>query len=257
MTVISNVTDRPGLGGLPQFIRYASAYPDPKSLLMALRSGPLARRGMLAGTIWILVDGTHLMSIAWIGWGRDVVERYSIIPLELDLPAVHAVLEDRATIDAAGDFGELYMSSIDGEFLGTRFTDLGVASVINTPLRHAGMVVGDLGFVTSHPWSDDDEGSSLLDTLSHLLGLWATHPRSSALDTLTPMSQREWSLAFTARQKQVLRLVGEGLSNTDIARRLMVSNSSVKQDLQHAMRALRTHNRQGAHDRARELGLLT
>lgn len=257
MTVTSDVLDRPSLGGLPQFIRYASTYPDPKSLLLALRDGPLARRGMLAGFIWMLVDDTHLMSIANVGWGRDMVERYSLIPLELDIPAAHSVIEDRITIDDAGDFGDVYMSAIDDDFLRDRFTDLGVASVLNAPLHHAGLVVGDLGFVTSHPWEDDDEGRALLETLGHLLGLWATHPRSSALDTLTPMGQREWSLAFTARQKQVLTLVGEGLSNTDIARRLVVSSSSVKQDLQHAMRALRTHNRQSAYDRARELGLLS
>jgi DNA-binding NarL/FixJ family response regulator len=87
--------------------------------------------------------------------------------------------------------------------------------------------------------------------------MWATHPRSAALDSPAPIGPREWSLAFTPRQKQVLRLAGEGLSNTEIAQRLMVSTSSVKQDLQQAMRALRTHSRQGAYDRAKGLGLLS
>lgn len=256
MTITAESSTPLSLSGLPQFIRFASTYPEPAALLSALRAGPLARRGMLAGFIWMLVDGTHLMSVASVGWGRDLVDRYSIIPLELDIPAAHSVLENRPTIDSAGDFGGTYMSAIDDEFLRARFSDLGVASVVNTPLRHAGIVVGDFGFVTSTPWVDDEEGRELLAALGNLLGLWATHPRTSTIGALTPLSQREWSLAFTSRQKEVLELVGQGLSNTDIARRLMVSSSSVKQDLQHAMRALRTHDRKGAYERARQLRLL-
>jgi DNA-binding NarL/FixJ family response regulator len=116
--------------------------------------------------------------------------------------------------------------------------------------------VGNLGFVTNRRWSDDDEGRALLTCLGNVIGLWATHPHSHAMDTPSAVSQREWSLAFTPRQKQILTLVGEGMSNTDIARRLIVSSSSVKQDLHQSMRALRTHSRQGAYERALSLGLL-
>jgi DNA-binding NarL/FixJ family response regulator len=116
--------------------------------------------------------------------------------------------------------------------------------------------VGNLGFVTNRRWSDDDEGRALLTCLGNVIGLWATHPRSGAMDAPGSVGQREWSLAFTPRQKQILTLVGEGMSNTDIARRLIVSSSSVKQDLHQSMRALRTHSRQGAYERALSLGLL-
>jgi len=245
-----------GLGGLPQFIEYASTYPAPGALLRALQAGPLARRGMVAGFIWVLVDGTHLVSIATIGWTRDLIDRYSILPLELDVAAVNSVKEDRSIIDDAEAFGEMYLSALDERFLTERFQEKGAVSTVTTPLRHAGIVVGNLGFVTNTRWIDDEEGSALLSCLGHVIGLWATHPHSHAMDSPSAVSQREWSLAFTPRQKEILGLVGEGLSNTDIARRLIVSNSSVKQDLHTAMRALRTHSRMSAYERAVDLGLL-
>lgn len=258
MSAPTSATDSTAsLGGLPQFIRYTSTYPEPSALITALRSGPLARRSMLAGFLWALVDGTHLVSIGHVGWSREMIDRYSIIPLELDLPVVRCVVGDVATIDLTVPFGRTYLSAIDDHFLGQQFESLGAVSIVNIPLRHAGIVVGALGLVTAREWESDVESERLLDALSSLLGLWATHPRSSALDSSTPIGPREWSLAFTPRQKDVLRLAGEGLSNTDIAQRLLVSTSSVKQDLQQAMRALRTHSRQGAFDRARDLGLLS
>ena len=244
------------LGGLPQFIEYASTYPAPGALLRALQAGPLARRGMVAGFIWVLVDGTHLVSIANTGWTRDLIDRYSILPLELDVAAVNSVKEDRSIVDNAEDFGQTYLSSIDDRFLTERFQERGAVSAITTPLRHAGIVVGNLGFVTDRTWVDDDEGRALLTCLGNVIGLWATHPHSHAMESPSAVSQREWSLAFTPRQKEILGLVGEGLSNTDIARRLIVSNSSVKQDLHTAMRALRTHSRMSAYERAVDLGLL-
>lgn len=244
------------LSGLPQFIRYVSTYPDGADLLRTLKAGLLLHRGMVAGFLWSLADGDHLARVASIGWPRDVVERYAVMPLEIDLPAVHAVRDDRITIDDAEGFGELYLASIDDAFLRQHFANLHVASVVNVPLRHAGIVVGELGIITTQPWTDDHDSRSLLECLGALLGLWMSHPRGATSSTSSSLGQREWSLAFTPRQRQILRMAGEGMSNSDIARELLVSTSSVKQDLQQAMRALRSHDRATAFQRAVQLGLL-
>jgi DNA-binding NarL/FixJ family response regulator len=48
---------------------------------------------------------------------------------------------------------------------------------------------------------------------------------------------------FSARQMQVLRLLQEGKRNSEIASELKMSNSTVKSDIRHMMRALKVSNR--------------
>lgn len=241
---------------LPQFLRYMSGFPSPDKVLQALASGPLARHGMVGGFLWILVDGSHLVSVGSIGWPMDLEERYSVIPIGLDLPAARAAREDTVTIDESEGFGSQYVGSIDEEYLDGHFAAKRISSVVNVPMRHARAVVGCFGFVTDRPWEVTEESTALLDALSSTLGLWATHPRSGVLSGPISLTQRDWSLAFTPRQKEVLALVGEGRSNSQIAHQLHVSVSSVKQDVQHVMRALRTHSRNSAYERAQRLKLL-
>jgi DNA-binding NarL/FixJ family response regulator len=64
-------------------------------------------------------------------------------------------------------------------------------------------------------------------------------------------------LHVTERQKQILRLVEVGKSNTGIALALGYSVSTIKQELQRVMRAMGVSDRTEAAARARSLGLLT
>jgi DNA-binding NarL/FixJ family response regulator len=59
-------------------------------------------------------------------------------------------------------------------------------------------------------------------------------------------SAREDLLALRPRQLEILDLVAEGLSNHQIARRLFVSESTVKQHLRHAYKTLGVKNRRQA-----------
>lgn len=244
------------LGGLPQLIRYTSSYPAGDALLEALHMGVLRQRTMAGGFLWALVEGVQLMRIASVGWHRDVVDRYAIIPLTVDVPATIAVQQGTVQVNDIAGFGRTYLQALDDGFLTPHFDAMAATSAINVPLRHAGVTVGVLGFVTTEPWCDDEGSGTLLEGLGALLGMWITHPRSGALDVSPSLGQREWSLAFTPRQRRALRLAGAGQSNSDIARELLVSTSSVKQDLQQAMRALRSHDRTTAFERAVRLGLL-
>ncbi len=243
-------------GHLPAFVRYLSSHPTAEDVLQALASGPLVNMGMTAGSLWVLVDGVSLASVGHAGWPPDLVDRYSVIPLSLDVPPAHAAREDSIRIDMAEGFGHRFVDSIDEGYLDDELAALATESVINVPLRHAHSVVGCLGFVTREVWPDTEDAQALLTSLSYALGLWLTHPRSGILESSLTVIQREWSLAFTPRQKQVLNLVGAGHSTSQIAQQLHVSVSSVKQDMQHAMRALRTHSRISAYERAKRLNLL-
>ena len=48
---------------------------------------------------------------------------------------------------------------------------------------------------------------------------------------------------LSSRQREVMLLVAEGLSNKEIARRLEISDGTVKVHLQHIYGKLRLHNR--------------
>jgi DNA-binding CsgD family transcriptional regulator len=63
-------------------------------------------------------------------------------------------------------------------------------------------------------------------------------------------------LGLTSRELQVLEHVGTGLTADSIARRLRISDRTVRKHLENAYRKLDCHDRLVAVDRARELGLL-
>jgi DNA-binding NarL/FixJ family response regulator len=66
-------------------------------------------------------------------------------------------------------------------------------------------------------------------------------------------------LALTARQREILELVGEGLTNAEIARRLFLAEGTVKQHLRAAYKLLNVRSRVQAvkllrsHNRARTI----
>lgn len=79
------------------------------------------------------------------------------------------------------------------------------------------------------------------------------------LASLVPTRQAEplaYTVAFTDRQADVVRLVSAGLSNKEIARQLGIAPSSVKTHLSAAMELLGTANRAETSARASQLGLI-
>jgi LuxR family maltose regulon positive regulatory protein len=79
--------------------------------------------------------------------------------------------------------------------------------------------------------------------------LWKATVQAENLHLLPePLSERE---------VEVLRLVASGLSNTEIALRLVVATSTVKTHLNHIFSKLDVQSRTQAIARARELGLLS
>lgn len=62
--------------------------------------------------------------------------------------------------------------------------------------------------------------------------------------------------ALSQQELRVLRLLAAGLSNTDIARELVVSTNTVKSHVKSVYRKLNVNSRSEARDVARELKLL-
>jgi len=61
---------------------------------------------------------------------------------------------------------------------------------------------------------------------------------------------------LSGRELEVLRLLAEGLSNKEIANRLIVAPGTIKQHLKNICRKLDVHGRMQAVRRGRELNLL-
>jgi LuxR family maltose regulon positive regulatory protein len=61
---------------------------------------------------------------------------------------------------------------------------------------------------------------------------------------------------LTEREQEVLRLLADGISNKEIASRLVVAPSTVKQHLKNIYSKLEVHNRTQAVARGRELEIL-
>ncbi|HJD48986.1 MAG TPA: response regulator transcription factor, partial [Candidatus Corynebacterium intestinavium] len=62
--------------------------------------------------------------------------------------------------------------------------------------------------------------------------------------------------ALTPRELEVLALVGEGKSNRDIARQLVLTEATVKSHLSHVFRKLGANNRTSAVAVARQRGVI-
>lgn len=246
-----------GLHGLPQFLRFLTTDPEPDELVAALRSGVGASLGARTATVWLLVDG-DLVMVAQDGHTRDEADRYSVLPGTLDLLMWRAMRSGSPLITDESDAVMSNFSSVDEETWSRTLARVETVSVVRAPLMHCGQPVGALGLLLDRRWAADQEAEGLLTVVSSLLALWITSPDSGAKEAAKAHRSRAsaFRLAFTERQKEVLRLVEQDATTPQIALALRQSESTVKQDIQQAMRALNTRNRAIAAARARELGLI-
>lgn len=243
------------LRGLPQFLRFLRTYPAPEPMMTALARGPLATCGARTGALWRL-EGDDLVSIARFGGTVEEGERYARIPLALDFDICEAVTTRQPVIGPAQELGETRIGVVDGDFWNALVDRVDGVSLASLPLVIGDSVVGGFGFITDVSWPGDAESTALLDVLAGALALWLTHPLTPipAPDPLA--GQGQWSLALTTRQAEIMRRVEDGQRNREIAAALHLSDSTVKQDVQHVMRTMRTSDRRTAAERARLLGLL-
>lgn len=246
--------------GLPQFLRYLGTLPGPADALEALHHGPLAHFGVRASLLW-QVRGDELVALASVGHTRAEFDQYATLPMSLGLALVRAVRTGTVVIDrdvsvTASAPPRPERDMLDDEFRDAILRRGEAASVLRIPLLHAGRSVGAIGLVVDTRWPDDEGTIALTDCISLAMGLWLTNPRSGVSSTVQRPLERDWSLAFNERQRTILQMVEQGRSNPAIAASLNLSTSSVKQELQRCMRALRSDDRLAAAARARALGLL-
>jgi LuxR family maltose regulon positive regulatory protein len=97
-----------------------------------------------------------------------------------------------------------------------------------------------------------DEGDRLMQLLENLRGRSALVEPLIGIATKKPKAES----LLTVRELDILRAMGEGLSNKEIGQRLFISAGTVKAHSAAIYRKLEVANRAGAIARAKDLGLL-
>ena len=119
-------------------------------------------------------------------------------------------------------------------------TVLVFAPAPDLPLARAALRAGAGGLLHSGMSSEQ-----LLRAVSVAIGGEVVLPRELLRHWIDEQRPPDLS-ALSARQREILELVVEGLSNTEIARRLFLSESTIKQHLRAAYKALGVRNRNEA-----------
>jgi DNA-binding NarL/FixJ family response regulator len=104
-------------------------------------------------------------------------------------------------------------------------------------------------------------GLDVLDRLgAHAVAAKVRHDLRTAGVAVVPARRRATTLTnpagLTTRQIDVLRLMGDGLTNTELAERLYLSVKTVDKHVSAILTKLEAANRRDAVRRARELGML-
>ncbi len=88
-----------------------------------------------------------------------------------------------------------------------------------------------------------------------LAGLYAQEPQDSRASREASLSSEAEKIELTARELEVVRLIAQGHSNTEIAAELVVSDATVKTHINHIFSKLGARDRSQVIVKARQLGL--
>ena len=242
--------------GLPQFLRFLNSLPSPNAVARALQLGPLAPMDM--GSVGIVqLTGETLEVLGTHGYTQEEIDRYFRIPLGVSTPFTRAVEKGEVLIDDMDSLLDTFKALRMDAQMWRQITDrIGACQAVSAPIVLQGVAIGAFGGITrsKRTWTSLD--FALFDGLSAALGLWMTNPLTQLPKPDRLATRSEGSIQLTKRQRQILMLVEAGRSNTSIAQTLGYSVSTIKQELQRAMRATRASDRLQAARRARELHLL-
>ena len=246
------------LGGLPGFLRVLTTYPSPDAAMAALVDGPMSRYHAGAARFWMF-DGADLLHAGGHGWAPEETARYAILDPAVPFVLWEAVRARRIVTTDSHAPRQTDLDVVDEAFRRSLVESRSLAAIVRAPLVLDDAVVGAIGIALTRPWPDNAEARALVTAVTSALALWATTPSAgvAAAVAATRARARSVELVLSDRERDILRLAEARVPTSAIARTLQVSESTVKSELQDAMRALGTSDRVEAAARARALGLLT
>lgn len=243
------------LQGVPEFITFLASLPAATQVGRALVRGALAPYRPTAFALWRRT-GDDLVLIAVDGLNDDEVRRVCVLPISLETVLTAATRQAQVVVARAEDFqAENRAAFLDEQMWARMMERTRAAALVNVPVVSGGHVVGAFGFISDLPWPGDEHAHAVLDALRGALALWLVHPRGGVLAPMASGGPPD-SIVLSGRQVAILMLVESGASNSVIGRQLGYSQSTVKQDIQRAMRTLRVSDRKSVVKVARSLDLL-
>jgi DNA-binding NarL/FixJ family response regulator len=191
-----------------------------------------------AGIVGLLEAADDLEVVAQAGDGAEAVasaetHRPDLVLLDLQMPRMDGVEATRRILASVPGVRVLVLTTYESDESILRAIEAGASGYL---LKAA------------------PEEEILAGIRSVAAGGVALAPRMAAL--LVSRVQAPASPTLSPRESEVLQLVAEGLSNPAIARRLFLSEATVKTHLLHAFEKLEVSDRTRAVTRAMELGLL-
>lgn len=129
--------------------------------------------------------------------------------------------------------------------------------LIVVPLIRGNAPIGAVGLVLEGSVVENPIDADVLKVLDKISGYWlSTIIENPEANPILKPSQKPEGFALTSRQIQILEFMSQGLVNAEIAPKLLVSESTVRQETVRIYRELGVANRQEASAKARTLGLI-
>jgi len=231
----------------------------PETIVRALVQGFLDPFEVQRASLHLLSRCGHFVRMVGdYGYPTGSTDRFTAIDVSIDLPVTEVLRRSSVLVLAPEDLPDRYpaLRSNDAQ---SDVSDLGTTDQqwVFLPIQMRGRSAAALALLGKRSALREQRNLLSLQGVSFALSLWLHR----AWDTPAHLAGNEGSegvypLTFSERQVRILHLVGEGLTNTQIADRLHCSPSTVKQELHRAMRSLDADDRAVAAQRAREFHLL-
>ncbi len=248
--------DRDRTAALSNFVRFLSGNPDGDSAARTMVLGGLAPFGFIAGQIYAMGGTDHLELVGNFGYPGEDAAAFRRIAVSVPLPICDAFTSARTVVVASESINEHYPLVAsptqgiddDGPSSATR--------IVCVPTLWSGTPIGVLSLLQEKHDDDPDEWQ-YVDGVASAVAMWLNNQRPTLIEhwrRAAPLPHREFTLSD--RQRKILFMIADDLTNNEIARKLGYSIPTVKKDLQEIMRMLGTADRRTTAGRARELGLL-
>ncbi len=208
-------------------------------------------------SLWVTSENRQLLMSDSFGYDITTRNRYESLSLDADYPITRCVTEQEIQIDNIETIFDVYPAiAIDSHIWTTYIVSHNVVDLLSVPIMHKSVAIGGIGFFSTVKIDWGVKEINHLRWVAAAMSLWLTQD-SNRIQVLTQTeSDIPSALALTARQIEILLLVEAAKSNSYIANVMGFSESTVKQELQRAMRALNASNRVDLVQRARQFDLL-